>query len=109
MLSWPDYKKFSHGKSRWDLGNYRSAKCTQSDFDSVKNELNDYIEYLEFTVNQEVGKNTNSNDLNNVDNSKTKSNSKKSIETKLLELKKLYDSGLISEAIYEKKQLEILE
>ena len=48
-------------------------------------------------------------DLNNIDNSKAKSDSSKSIETKLEELKKLYDSGLISEEVYEKKQLDILE
>ena len=39
----------------------------------------------------------------------TKSDSNKSIETKLRELKKLYDSGLISKEVYEKKQLDILE
>ena len=138
-LSWPDFKKFNLGKSKWDRGNYLSAKCSQSEFNAAKNGLYNYIEYLEILVNQKIGKINSNNcmdnledltnkeliecgiekgwvdeekgiiDLNNIDNSKAKSDSSKSIETKLEELKKLYDSGLISEEVYEKKQLDILE
>jgi len=68
-VSWPDFKKFNVGNSQWKGGNYRAAKCTKSEFDSAKNELYDYIEYLEFAVNQKIGKSTNSNNcMDNLEN-----------------------------------------
>ena len=52
--------------------------------------------------------------VNNVKSSKStqqskKTNTNKSVKEKLLDLKNLFDEGLITKEVYEKKQLEILE
>ena len=137
-LSWPDYKKFNVGKSRWEQGNYLSAKCTTSDFEAVKEGLYNYVDQLEYLVNLKIGV-TKENCSDNLDNLTDKElikcgisegwideetmtinldkidekdlnlSADFAIEDELKKLKKLYDSGLITKEVYDKKQLEILE
>ena len=137
-LSWPDFKLFNVGKSTWDQNNYVAGKCSESNFNNVKQGLYNYVDQLEYLVNQKIGV-TKENCSDNLDNLTDKQliecgisegwvdeetmtinldkiDEKDSnlsadfpIEEELKKLKKLYDSGLITKEVYEKKQLEILE
>ena len=109
-LSWPDYKKFNKGKSNWEQGNYLSAKCSQSEFEEAKNGLYEYVDYLEYLVNLEIGNtNTQNTDDNNTTNIELDFNDSDDDEIKLRKLKKFFEQNLITEDEYNKKRKEIID
>ena len=110
-LSWPDFKKFNKGKSSWEQGNYRAAQCSQSEFDEAKNGLYEYVDYLEYLVNLEIGNNTNTqNNANNKNtNIELNFNESDDDEIKLRKLKKFFEENLITEDEYNEKRKAILD
>ena len=137
-LSWPDFKLFMKGKSTWDQKNYAAGQCNQSNFDEVEKGLYNYVDQLQFLVNQKIGQSfencsdnldkltnqeliecgisegwvdeeTMTINLDKIDRKDSNLSVDFSIEDELKKLKKLYDSGLITKEVYDKKQLEILE
>jgi hypothetical protein len=88
--------------------NSRGMWTCPASFFGIKAAKNAYYEIL--GRSEDIGKKVKKTEsTTTTKKTNTTSNKSKSVKEKLLELKKLFDEGLITKDVYEKKQLELLE
>ena len=104
-LSWPDYKTYMAAAAKYTSGGFYSGSCDNKD----TNALYDYYDWIISELTYLTGSDDYYDESEETSNIDSELGDIDDVEQKLLKLKELYDSDLISLEEYEDKKTEILD
>ena len=104
-LSWPDYKKYMAAAAKYTSGGFYTGACADKDTQA----LYDYYDWIISELTYLTGSDLDDNITESEPDIDSELGSLDDVEAKLLKLKELYDSDLISLEEYEDKKSEILD
>ena len=104
-LSWPDYKTYMAAAAKYTSGGYYSGSCDNKD----TNALYDYYDWIISELTYLTSSDDYYDENEETSNIDSELGDIDDVEQKLLKLKELYDSDLISLEEYEDKKTEILD
>lgn len=104
-LSWPDYKTYMAAAAKYTSGGFYSGNCDDKD----TNALYDYYDWIISELTYLTGSDDYYDESEETSNIDSELGDIDDVEQKLLKLKELYDSDLISLEEYEDKKAEILD